>query len=316
MDRETLRALVRGPFCTVPTAFDANLQLDLGKMAELTRWWVAEGVVTGQAVLKVAAALGEGPDLSDDEWPRLLETVTKAADGRATIVCGLKTKNTLHTIDDAKRAHDLGATAVQVDLPFFHHPTADDIVRYFSDISEAIEIGVIIYNTWWFGALSLTPAIAERLYGADRIIGIKWAVPPESDYDDMRHFAEAINVIDNSNEPVRCHANGGAGYINNTMSVYPAHDLQLWRLIEDRHYEEAQALFDRVNRPLERFMTRSAQRSGGYRTNKALMQLAGRAVGDPRPPTLPLDDGELKELQTLMESFGWPIAIGGGDSPR
>ena len=67
--------------------------------------------------------MGEGPDLTDDEWPVLLDTVVKTADGRGTVFCALKTKATLQTIDDAKRAQDLGAVGLQIDLPIFHHPT-------------------------------------------------------------------------------------------------------------------------------------------------------------------------------------------------
>jgi dihydrodipicolinate synthase/N-acetylneuraminate lyase len=61
-----------------------------GVMADLTEWWVDNGLVTGKTVLKVAAAIGEGPDLTDEEWPRLLETVVSAARGRVPVVCGLK----------------------------------------------------------------------------------------------------------------------------------------------------------------------------------------------------------------------------------
>lgn len=307
MRRDDLKRLIQGPFATVPTAFDDKFRLDLGVMAELTRWWVAQGVVSGQAVLKVAAAMGEGPDLSDDEWPQLLRTVVDAAGGKAAIVCGLKTKNTLHTVEDAKRAQDLGAVGVQIDLPIFHHPTQDDIVRFFSDISDAIDIGIVLYNTWWFGAPSISVESVRRLADAEHLVAIKWSVPPDGEYDEMRQFAAQVNVIDNANQPVRCHKNGGRGYINNTMNAYPAHDLALWELLEARRYDEAQALWDRVNKPLSAFIERAALRSGGYRVNKGMMALMGRPMGVPRPPTLPLDDHEMAALRDLMAGFGWPL---------
>src|SRR5438067_11446041 len=78
-------------------------------------------------------------------------------------LCGLKTKNTLHTIEDARKAQDLGAIGVQIDLPIFNHPTQDDIVRFFSAISEAIDIGIVLYNTWWFGAPSIIAECVRRL---------------------------------------------------------------------------------------------------------------------------------------------------------
>ncbi len=308
MTRDDLKRLIQGPFATVPTAFDDGMKLDLAVMADRTRWWVAQGLVAGKAVIKVAAAMGEGPDLGDDEWPHLLRTVVNASGGKAAIVCGLKTKDTLHTIEDARKAQDLGAIGVQIDLPIFHHPTQDDIVRYFTDISDAIDIGIVLYNTYWFGVPSITAESVHRLAGAEHLVAIKWSAPPDGDYDDMRLFADQVNVIDNANQAVRCHENGGRGYINNTMNAYPAHDLALWELLEARRYDEAQALWDRVNAPLAAFIEKAGTRSGGYRVNKAMMAIMGLPMGVPRPPTLPLDAGEMAELRELMEGFGWPLA--------
>ncbi len=307
MTRDELKRLIQGPIATVPTAFDDKLKLDLGVMADLTQWWVENGVVAGTTVIKVAAAMGEGPDLSDDEWPHLLRTVVNAAGGKAAIVCGLKTKNTLHTIEDAKQAQDLGAIGLQIDLPIFHHPTQDDMVRYFSDISGGIDIGILIYNTWWFGCPSITAESLLRLADAEHVVAVKWSVPEGEDYDAMRQFAHIFNVIDNSNQPVRCHQNGGRGYINSTLAVYPPHDLKVWELLEAQRYDEAQALFDCVNKPLRDFGAKSVRRSGGYRVVKGMMAVMGRPVGAPRPPTLPLDAQEMAALRETMIGFGWPV---------
>lgn len=60
MTHDDLKRLIQGPLATVPTAFDAKLKLDLGVMAERTKWWVANGLSTGKAVIKVAAAGAKG----------------------------------------------------------------------------------------------------------------------------------------------------------------------------------------------------------------------------------------------------------------
>ena len=103
MDRQQLRDTIRGLIVVTVTPFDDDYNLDLAKMTDLTRWWVENGLGTDTAPLKVAAAMGEGPMLSDDEWPYLLRTVVQAAGGRASIVCGLHYKDTKRTIEDAVR---------------------------------------------------------------------------------------------------------------------------------------------------------------------------------------------------------------------
>ncbi|MGH2530888.1 MAG: dihydrodipicolinate synthase family protein [Thermomicrobiales bacterium] len=308
MNRDELKRLIQGPIATLPTAFDEAFNVDLGVMAELSAWWVANGLTADRTPLKVAAAMGEGPDLSDDEWPRVLRTVVDAAGSQAAVVCALKPKNTLHTIEDAKRAQDLGAIGLQIDLPIFHHPTQDDLLRFFADISDAVDIGIMIYNTFWFGTESMAAETMLRLADAEHVVAIKWAVPEGQDYDDMRRFAHIFNVIDNSNQPIRCHKNGGRGYIDPTTAVYPRHALTVWDLLEAGRYDEVEALQQSVNNPLAPFRAKTTRRSGGYRQLKGMMAAMGRPVGPPRPPTLPLDEGELAELADILAGIGWPVA--------
>jgi len=308
MTRDELRKLIGGTIVTLPTCFDDDFGLDLGRHAEMVGWWMEQGVGTGINPLKSSAAMGEGPDLSDEEWPQLLRTVVSAAGSDAVVICGLKTKNTLHTIEDAKRAQDLGALGLQIDLPIFHHPNQDDYLRYFTDISEAIDIGIMIYNTHWFGCACLTAETMLGLTDAEHVVAIKWGVPEGEDYDQMRQFAHIFNVIDNSNQPVRCHKNGGRGYISPTIAANPRHDLEVWQLLEAHRYEEAQAKIDRVRDALGPFLIKSANRSGGYRFNKGLSAALGRPVGPTRPPTLPLDDEEIVELQGILRGIGWLAA--------
>ena len=92
MNREQLRKRIRGTLVTLPTAFDDDLNVDMGRMAEMTRWWIDQGLGSNDAPLKTSAAMGEGPDLSDDEWPHVLRTVVNAAGNDATVICGLKAR--------------------------------------------------------------------------------------------------------------------------------------------------------------------------------------------------------------------------------
>jgi dihydrodipicolinate synthase/N-acetylneuraminate lyase len=124
----------------------------------------------------------------------------------------------------------------------------------------------------------------------------------------IAQFAGIFNVIDNSNQPVRCHRNGGRGYISTSIPAFPAHELEIWALLEAHRYDDAQAVFAKVEVPLREFMATAAQKSGGYRVGKGMMALIGHPVGPPRPPTLPLDADEMSALRELMIGFGWPVA--------
>lgn len=309
MNRVDLRKLIKGTLVTMPTPFDQDFKVDMGRMAYMTKWWMANGLGTNDSPLKVAAAMGEGPDLSDDEWPHLLRTVVNAAGNNAVVICALKAKNTLHTIDDAKRAQDLGAVGLQIDLPFLHHSKQDDLVRHFTDISDAIDIGIMIYNTHWFCQNPVAEYMHAdtmlRLDDAEHVVAIKWAVPDGEDYDQMCRFSDTFNVIDNSGQAVRCHKNGGQGYISSLIAVYPPHDLKVWELLEAHSYDDAQAELDRVKNALAAWNDKVAMRSGGYRSGKALLAAIGQPIGPTRPPTLPADEYEIAEAREILQQLGW-----------
>ena len=91
-------------------------------MAAATELWIERGLVEGKAVLKVAAAMGEGPQLREDEWKALIQTVVQAADGRVPVMGAVHYKDTVRTIEDMNIASDVGAMGCQVSPPIFINP--------------------------------------------------------------------------------------------------------------------------------------------------------------------------------------------------
>ena len=308
MTRDEVRKLMQGPMATVVTPFDDDYEVDHGRMVEAVRYYVDGGLVTGKAVIKVAAAMGEGPMLRDDEWPALLRTAVQAAEGKATIMCGIHYKDTKRTIEDCKRVSDLGAIGVQINPPIFNAPTQDDILRYFGDVSDAIDIGILLYNTHWLGYGNVLPETILKMKDFKQLAGIKWSVPEGQDYEDMTKFVDIFNVIDNSSQAARCHKLGGRGYINLTSEIYPPHELRVWELLETKQYDEGQALFDKVNDPLRDLYAKQCEISGGQaRLKKAMMAIMGLPMGASRPPSMPLSEEEVAEVREVMIGFGWPV---------
>ena len=281
----------------MPTPFDDDLNVAFGKMSELTQWWVESGLVTGRAVIKVAAVTGEGDKLREIEWEHLLQTVVQASDGKATVVGAIHHKDTIRTIEDAKHAQDLGAVGLQVSPPIFNSPDQEGILRFFEAVSEAIEIGILIYNTHWWPYGAIFPETFRKIVDFEQVVGIKWSPPPGTNYEDIFDLADTFNIIDNTVQPVLNHKLGGHGYIQTVLSEYPPHDLRVWELLENHRYDEAQELFDSVVPRLREFGAGS----------KAIMAAMGRPVGGHRPQHKELDAGRLEELRELLISFGWPV---------
>ena len=308
MDRKTLRSLIVGPIATVPTPFDKNYRADYGRMHELTQYWVDNGILKGKGVIKVAAAMGEGPMLDDDEARALLSTTVNAAQDKAAIVFGLHFTDTLRTIRNAKAAQDIGAIGLQISPPIHSHPTQDDILRHFDAVSKAIDIGIMIYHTHWMPAGRIEVPTIKKLADMEKVVAFKWNHPEDVPFEAMKEFSDKLNVIDNTNTPVKSHMLGGKGFVNETMAAYPPHDLKVQALMDAGKLDEAQKLWDSVVIPIRAFYERTAGVSGGEgRTIKGMIHLLGHSAGVSRPPSLPLSDFEMDELRKLLVSFGWPV---------
>ena len=305
MNREELKQIMRGVSVAVPTPFDQDYRLDLAAATDLTQWWVSQGLGGGESMIKLCSAWGQGPDLSDDEWPHLVRTVVNAGGPGVNVMCGLKSKDTMRTIEDAKIAQDMGANSLQIELPYNHAPNQDQYVKHFTMISDAIDIGIMIYNTYWIGVSPIEPETMRRLEDAEHVAAVKWNYPDPDGYDKMREFSDTFNVIDNSGQHVRCFKNGGAGIVSAFAPAYPPHDLTVARLLKEGKYEEAEALTDAEDGALAPVRAKTAQSGGGYRLAKAMMDIVGHPTGPPRLPTEPLDAEESAMLREAMEKLGW-----------
>jgi 4-hydroxy-tetrahydrodipicolinate synthase len=305
MNRDRLKEIMQGVSVAVPTPFDNQYRLDLDTAVDLTHWWIEMGLGTNKSMIKLCSAWGQGPDLSDNEWPTLLDTVVKAAGSSANIMCGLKSRDTLNTIEDARKAQDLGANSLQIELPYNHSPNQDQYVKHFTMISDAIEIGIMIYNTYWFGCQPIEPETMLRLQDAEHVAAVKWNYPDIDGYDRMTEFSHIFNVIDNSGQTVRCHKNGGRGTVSAFAPAYAADELKIWELVESKRYEEAQIIRDRIAVAFAPVTSMLGSSGGGYRLAKGMMDIVGHSSGPPRLPTEPLNDQEINQLRIAMKEIGW-----------
>ena len=308
MNRDELRDVFKGVVGVTITPYDDDYEVDYGKMYDLTQWWVENGMVRGKAMLKVASVMGEFPQLRDDEWPPLIRTVVQAAKGKIDIIAGSHYKDTKRTIEDSLRAQDLGAIALQIAPPAFNDPNQDDILRFYSDLSDAIDIGVMVYNTPWQRYGAINADTLHKMADFEHIVAIKWANHDDCQPAEMPALSKKFNMIENGNDRVGFHKAGGNGFLDKSSIAYPPHELKMWELLESRLYEEAQHLWDTIDAPIQALAQKAGKVSGGQaRFKKMLMNAMGHGVGEQRLPTLPAGESEMNELKSLLSSFGWPV---------
>ena len=98
------------------------------------------------------------------------------ADGRIPVVFGAQTASTRELVALAKAAERVGAEYIQVSPPYYFAPTEGDFYEYLVAASEAADVGIIVYNTFWTSS-NVSLEIVERMIKLENVVGLKWSTP-------------------------------------------------------------------------------------------------------------------------------------------
>jgi len=125
------------PFGRVLTAmvtpFTSDGKLDL----ESARRVAGHLVDQGNDGLIVSGTTGESPTTSGDEDGELLAAVLDAVGDRATVVAGVGTNDTRHSIELAEQAARIGAHGLLLVTPYYSKPPQRGLVLHAQAVAEA-----------------------------------------------------------------------------------------------------------------------------------------------------------------------------------
>lgn len=134
------------PFGRVLTAmvtpFTADGELDLAAAADLA----ADLVDLGNDGLVVNGTTGEAPTTSDQEKSLLIRAVLEAVGDRATVVAGVGTNDTAHTIELARQAQAAGAHGLLVVTPYYSKPPQEGLLAHFRAVADATDSPIMLYD--------------------------------------------------------------------------------------------------------------------------------------------------------------------------
>ena len=125
------------PFGRVLTAmvtpFTAEGAVDLDAVQRLATHLVdhgSDGIV-------VSGTTGEGPTTTTDEDGRTLAAVIEAVGGRASIVAGVGTNDTRHSVELAEQAKKAGAHGLLLVTPYYNKPPQSGVIAHVNEVVRA-----------------------------------------------------------------------------------------------------------------------------------------------------------------------------------
>ena len=152
------------------TPFAADGSVDLETAAELASYLVDD---MGNDGLVISGTTGESPTTSDAEKADLLRAVLDAVGDRATILAGVGTFNTEHTLELAATAAKLGADGLLVVTPYYSKPPQSGIVEHFRQIADSTDVPVMLYDIPGRTGVAIATNTMLRLAEHPSIVAVK-----------------------------------------------------------------------------------------------------------------------------------------------
>lgn len=183
-------ALYGGVNAAVVTAMNADLSIDLDRMAAHCRWLLANGC-NGLGLL---GTTGEAASLGISERMAVLEGLVERGIPAARIMPGTGTTAITDTVLLTRHAESLGCRGALLLPPFYYkNPSDDGLLSYFNEVIQRTggDIAIYLYNFPQQSAIPFTVSFLERLLHANpgKVRGIK---DSSGSYDNGLAYVEAF----------------------------------------------------------------------------------------------------------------------------
>jgi 4-hydroxy-tetrahydrodipicolinate synthase len=134
-------------------------------------------VDAGNDGLVVSGTTGESPTTTVEEDGRLLAAAVEAVGERATVVAGVGTNDTRHSIELAEQARKAGAHGLLIVTPYYSKPPQSGIVQHVNAVANAgDDVPVILYDIPGRTGVQLAEASYTELVRNPLVVAVKDAV--------------------------------------------------------------------------------------------------------------------------------------------
>ena len=145
-------------------------EVDYAQVARLAAHLVDD---LGHDGLVINGTTGESPTTTDEEKRAVLDAVVTAVGDRASIIAGVGTFSTQHSIELARQAQEVGADGLLVVTPYYSRPPADALEDHFVAVADATELPVMLYDIPHRSGIPIPEDMLVRLDAHPRIRAVK-----------------------------------------------------------------------------------------------------------------------------------------------
>src|SRR5215212_593038 len=271
------------------TAFTGDGGVDLDGTAAIAHHLIEHG----HDGVVVSGTTGESPTCSLSETGDILRVVKDAVGEKATVIAGVGSNSTAHSVELARQAEKLGADALLLVAPYYSKPGQAGLLHHFQQVVQSTGTPVVLYDVPGRTATEISLETYERIKG-DTVVAVKDAVGDFARGVRLQQLGYAVYSGDDAAN-LGWLAHGASGVIS---VVGHAAGRPIRSMIEDFLDGNTVAALKTYRRLLPATDATMSVPNYGATTEKGCLQLLGildnRHV---RGPLVQLTDGELAALR-------------------
>lgn len=295
-------AIFKGAGVAIVTPMKDNEDVNYDKLEELIEWQIEQGT----DCIIIAGTTGESSTLTTEEHSKVIKEAVRMVNHRIPVVAGTGSNCTREAVHLSKEAEEAGVDGLLAVTPYYNKATQGGLIRYYTEIAEAVKLPIIMYNVPGRTGCNILPETAATLFrDVENIVGIKEATGSVAQASKLMYLTDGRIDLYSGEDGivVPLMAIGAVGVISVWSNIAPkdvhdmcaafaAGDVAAARAIQLRAQPLVDALFSEVN-PIP--------------VKKAL-NLMGREVGTLRSPLTEMTEENAAKLAEAMKNYGIRLA--------
>ncbi|CAN6960699.1 4-hydroxy-tetrahydrodipicolinate synthase [Psychrobacter okhotskensis] len=289
---------INGILVPIVTPFDNNGDVDAQKLTTLVEAFIDKGV----AGIVACGTTGEYYTFSASERELVLTTIAaaaknKGAENKVTLIAGINSLSTDHSIELAAQAKALGYDGLMLSATPYSLPEQDGIIAHFEKVADASELPIIMYNFPDRVGVAIEFDTVAHLAKHPNIVGVK-----ESSGD----FSHALRMLQANfddfdvvcgcdDQPVDFFFWGAKSWIAGAANVFPAEQVALFNATQQGDWDKAKQIMSEIYPAIH------SMESGNYNQKAKAGCLKGSMdVGSVRVPLTDMPEDEKAEFLALL----------------
>ncbi len=279
------------------TPFKENGELDTEGLKTLVGYLSNE--VDG---LFITGSYGGGPMMTTEERKKVAEISVETAQGKVPVIPMVGSTNNRESIELAKHAESVGVSAVAAVGPFYFSHNKDDLLCFYKELIDSVDIPVYLYNNPDFQGYEIGLDVIKELKSIG-LAGIK-----DATFDILTH-ATYHRVLKDDNFDVAlgteamwlpARAVGCEAFIPGLANAFPEINKKMYEEGMKYDIEACRKTQFEVNELRDvMYLARSTQLS-----IYAMLEIRGILKAYPRKPFVPATQEEKDAIKGALKEMG------------